>query len=740
MDRIFLTLLLSFTAFSFLFSQEFEVRSFRSDALDISAIRYPRKDVSNQPAAIIKVRTNLDEIKFESNMGLVGDPLIQEGEIWLYVSPREKRLKFMKEGFVTIDYIIKQVIESSSVYILELIKTGDVVEEKVVITQPPPVIPPDNKSYGYILIQSEPSGAEVLIDGKKTGVKTPFQKPYSPGKYSFSLRKELFKDYSGSFNVDPNETTRLTIKFSPNFGTLKITSEPEDGATIVLDEKVLNISTPAVIDSLAKGNYSLSIRKDFYESQKFTVSIEPGKTKSIKCDLQPTFGTIEVEALEGSEIFIDKEKVGTTTYSGRILGGVHILEVRKEKHYDYSETISVEVGKPYKLKPKLDPKVGVLSIMSDPPEASIYLDNEYKGKAPLIIRDIIVGSHILKISKPSFGEITKTIKIEENKSTECKENLASTSKVKIVSRPSKGTLKINGNTVGETPHKQKLSFGNHTIEINKEKYDRFSKNITVTQKNQTFKYQLLKTRRYQFQIRSKPSRAKVTIDGVKRGRTPIRIPVSYGSHSIKLSKRRHNDVYRKYYVRNLKEKQHYQLGKQIKYRNKGRMAISIVSGYIFPEIEDLHPNYGKKPGGWAQLIDIKLFTRNYKVSFNLTPGFFRFWSNRSEDLLMIPLFLSFDFYIFQVDVRRIGWFIGLGFGGLVSVENQLVYSPPYLKITKAYSIWTGGWGMTARVGISIKISPLIRLELGSYPYLLYSGNNINPGNLIIINAGVRVNL
>jgi len=101
---------------------------------------------------------------------------------------------------------------------------------------------------------------------------------------------------------------------------------------------------------------------------------------------------------------------------------------------------------------------------------------------------------------------------------------------------------------------------------------------------------------------------------------------------------------------------------------------------------------------------------------------------------MIPLFFSFDFYLFQVDVRKIGWFIGLGMGGLVSVENKLVFE------TKEYSIWTRGWGVCARMGFSIKLLPRIRLELGSYPYLLYNNNSINPGSLIVVNAGVRINL
>ncbi len=176
MIRTLLTLLFTLCSCSFLFSQEFEVRSFSKDPKDISAIRYPKKDVNNQPAAIIKVRTSLKDLNFECNSGFVGDPEFKDGEIWLYVSPRERRLKFMKEGFMTTDYVIKEVIEPSGVYVLGLvnkfqapIKTG--------------------ASLGFIVIKSQPTGAQVKINGEATGTTTPFQKPLIPGQYSYELTK-----------------------------------------------------------------------------------------------------------------------------------------------------------------------------------------------------------------------------------------------------------------------------------------------------------------------------------------------------------------------------------------------------------------------------------------------------------------------------------------------------------------------------------------------------------------------
>jgi len=189
--------MLSFTAFSFLFSQEFEVRSFTKDPKDISAIRFPRKDVNNQAAAIIKVRTNMTGLKFDCNSGFIGDPEVKEGEIWLYVSPRERRLKFINEDFISKDYVIEEVIEPSTVYILELVnkfqtpvKTGT--------------------SMGFVLIKSDPPGAKVMVNGESKG-ETPFNEILPYGSYSIRLINDEYYEIDTIITIEKDEHD-ITIK------------------------------------------------------------------------------------------------------------------------------------------------------------------------------------------------------------------------------------------------------------------------------------------------------------------------------------------------------------------------------------------------------------------------------------------------------------------------------------------------------------------------------------------------
>jgi len=187
MSRASLTTCLLFTLITGLFSQEFEVRSFEKDPKDISAIRFPRKDVNNQDAAIIKVRTNLNGLKYECNFGFIGDPDVKEGEVWLYVSPREKRLKFIKNGFITKDYIIDEIVEHSTVYILELTNRFQTIDKADTL-------------LGFLLIKSVPLGAEVWIDSLKKGT-TPHTEILSFGIHSLRLVHVGYLDIEESITI-----------------------------------------------------------------------------------------------------------------------------------------------------------------------------------------------------------------------------------------------------------------------------------------------------------------------------------------------------------------------------------------------------------------------------------------------------------------------------------------------------------------------------------------------------------
>jgi len=479
MNRILLTLLFLFAACSFLFSQEFEVRSFAKDPKDISAIRYPKKDVNNQPAAIIKVRTSLKDLNFECNSGFVGDPEFKDGEIWLYVSPRERRLKFMKEGFMTTDYVIKEVIEPSCVYVLELVNKFQAPIKA-------------GASLGFIVIKSQPSGAQVKINGEATGTTTPFQKPLKPGQYSFDLTKTLYQTYSGTFTLVAGKTITEDIKLEPNFGSLSISTSPEQEASIYIDDKLEEKTTPATFDQIPSGSHTLTLEKELYETVTQNFIIENGEKTVLNIPLKPTFGEVEITATEGVEIWIDQQRVGRGNYSGRFVKGVHLIEGKATNYNDFSETVTVEVGRTHQVNVNLIPITGILTIMTEPLEANVTLDGVNKGKTPLILENLIIGDHSIRLTKTGYGEVAKQISLQENQTLEINEKLPTGMEITINSTPSGSRLQIDGVKKGITPFSGTLSYGEHSLTFNKVDYSELNQSITIDGSKEEFRYYLSK--------------------------------------------------------------------------------------------------------------------------------------------------------------------------------------------------------------------------------------------------------
>lgn len=69
-------------------------------------------------------------------------------------------------------------------------------------------------------------------------------------------------------------------------------------------------------------------------------------------------------------------------------------------------------------------EVGELDITTSPSGASVYLDSTYMGTTPYTNDEIIVGSHVVKISLSGYTEISKIVKITEGDTTSVDQTLS----------------------------------------------------------------------------------------------------------------------------------------------------------------------------------------------------------------------------------------------------------------------------------------------------------------------------
>ncbi len=104
-------------------AQEFDIRSFEADPSDLAARRYPKTTVNDEPAALIKVVTNISGMIFDSNLGIV-DVEHQEAEYWVYVPPRERRIRLMAPEFLAKDVSLPEPAQPQMVYHLVVTRKG----------------------------------------------------------------------------------------------------------------------------------------------------------------------------------------------------------------------------------------------------------------------------------------------------------------------------------------------------------------------------------------------------------------------------------------------------------------------------------------------------------------------------------------------------------------------------------------------------------------------------------------
>jgi len=118
-----LTLFLSLFLLQSLFSQEFEVREFIADPSDLAARRYEKRTVNDEPCAIVKVTTNIRGMLFDSNIGIV-DIVHQDDGYWIYIAPRERRIRLMAEGYLSLDVNMPEPAQPHTVYSMTVTTKG----------------------------------------------------------------------------------------------------------------------------------------------------------------------------------------------------------------------------------------------------------------------------------------------------------------------------------------------------------------------------------------------------------------------------------------------------------------------------------------------------------------------------------------------------------------------------------------------------------------------------------------
>ena len=387
-------------------AQKLNVESFVVKTNDITARTQPQQDINKNYCALVKVQLAASNAIFEGNV--IGDVAYNTSEYLVYMAQGSKKLTVKLEGYLPLeigfqDYDIKS-LEPKTVYLLTISGVMSSKEQEPVRTK-----------TGWIILDSEPSGASVYINDEFVG-NTPlsnYKQAY--GTYQYKLESPNYHPATGTIELNSGRFEKKVV-LKPACGSIAITSNVS-GAIVLLDGRPTNMNTPCNIDKVPSGKHTLSIQLDKYAPQQQEVVVEDGVTANVSVSLIARFARVSFKSLAGAEIYCNGRLIGKGSFSENIMEGFCDFEARLAHHYPATKQIQVIAGKSQEISLNPIPKNGSLDILSTPHNATITIDNKVVGKTPFTIDRILEGEHVVKLTLDNYEPEKRTVVIRENQTS-----------------------------------------------------------------------------------------------------------------------------------------------------------------------------------------------------------------------------------------------------------------------------------------------------------------------------------
>lgn len=165
-------------------------------------------------------------------------------------------LELTREGFRRVQKIVN-------------VRGGAVEDEHVVLSE----------VIGFVMVVSDPPGADIFVKGQKQGQQTPAQLQLAEGTHHIRVERAGYEAVEKNVPVEGESYKTLNVPLQRSVvktGRLKVQSEPE-GAEILVDGKSVGKTTPAMLD-LPVGEYTITILLKGRAEQKKTVKVKENET------------------------------------------------------------------------------------------------------------------------------------------------------------------------------------------------------------------------------------------------------------------------------------------------------------------------------------------------------------------------------------------------------------------------------------------------------------------------------
>ncbi|NLB55427.1 MAG: PEGA domain-containing protein [Lentisphaerae bacterium] len=311
-------------------------------------------------------------------------------------------------------------------YLITVKKAGFLEERRTVTFRANERQPIDIKMEpvtGLILIHSEPSGAEVILNDANKG-KTPlFINDLLPGKYSMTVNLPNYLPKNIDLTVKDRTPVKINVEMAPDFADVKCESEPA-GATLVVDG-VKRGKTPMDVPKLSSGSHTIEFTLNGFAPVSRTIIVQASQPQTVSAKLSALPATFEISTEPAeARISVNEQSKGFSPVTVSVTPGTHVIKAELAGFGVVVSTNTIAGGQNSQVLLVLEKNSGTLLLTTEPAGVSVFIDGENRGSSrigdsiqisePFTVDLLSAGEHNLQLTKDGYHAIKKTVTIVPN--------------------------------------------------------------------------------------------------------------------------------------------------------------------------------------------------------------------------------------------------------------------------------------------------------------------------------------
>ena len=282
-------------------------------------------------------------------------------------------------------------------------------------------------------IPNEGALATITIDGAEVGTSPLQPVELEPGEHQVLVCASGYRDFQTKVVIEGAGTVvNLEVSLEPRWAPITFQSKPP-GAMIRVAGKPHG-PTP-VTANIIEGTHDYVVVLDGYKPYRGSVHVAAGQPQTLSpVPLSLVESTIALLSIPGTaNVTLDGTYLGQTPLDVHLTPGeTYQLELSRAGYDSVTQEISVASSATKTMTVRLEPRLGEIALVVDPPDAELYIDGEHRGAAKQVL-NLPATSHRIEIKKDKYESFATDITPRPGFPQTIEVNLKTTAEIKAAS-------------------------------------------------------------------------------------------------------------------------------------------------------------------------------------------------------------------------------------------------------------------------------------------------------------------